>query len=141
LRHEVCSFMSRSMDACLPPDVSAREAPTLEQRRATFGKYEVISKLGAGGMADVFLAVTRDALQLDKLVVLKLVRSDCADTVAMLVDEARLSVRLKHPSIVHAYEAGAIDGRYFLALEFLEGQSLMRLADHPKAAEIAPELR
>jgi len=80
-------------------------------------------------MADVFLAVRRDALQEDKLVI-KQLRADVAedeDFRAMFMDEARLAVRLVHPNVVRTFEAGKEDGRCFIAMEFLDGQPLSRV--------------
>jgi serine/threonine-protein kinase len=107
------------------------------------GKYLVFAKLGAGGMAEVFLAVARGSLDVNKLVVVKrLLRRDAAEgadmTVAaeederervrMFVDEGRLSVRLNHPNVVQTHEVVEHDGEYFLAMEYLEGQPLSRVA-------------
>ena len=48
----------------------------------------------------------------------------------MFLDEARLAARLNHPNIVHTYEVGETDG-YFIAMEYLEGQSLQALLTAP----------
>lgn len=96
----------------------------------TFGKYQLLAGLGQGGMADVILAVAKGPAGLHKLSVLKRLRCHLADDpefVTMLVDEARLAARLNHPNIVHTHEVGEVDGRFFIAMEYLEGQSLARL--------------
>ncbi len=97
---------------------------------ASFGKYKLFASLGRGGMADVFLAVARGPLGFNKLVVVKRLRTTLADDESflnMFLDEARLAARLNHPNVVHTYEVGEQDGSYFIAMEYLEGQSLNRV--------------
>ncbi len=107
---------------------------------ATLGKYQLVAELGRGGMADVFLAVARGKVGLGftKLVVIKRLRehlANDADFVAMLVDEARIAARLNHPNVVQMLEIDEVDGEYFLAMEYLDGQPfrriLQRKADMP----------
>jgi len=81
-------------------------------------------------MADVILALAQGPVGFNKLVVIKRLRAHLAEDpefVAMLVDEARLAARLNHPNIVHTNEVGEIDGRFFIAMEHLEGQPLVRM--------------
>jgi serine/threonine-protein kinase len=97
-----------------------------------FGKYRLIAELGQGGMATVFLAIAEgpEGLGFSKLVVVKRLRGEFVDDpefVGMLVDEARLAARLNHPNAVQTYEIGEVNGNYFIAMEFLEGQSLSRI--------------
>ena len=99
---------------------------------ATLGKYQLVAELGRGGMADVFLAVARGKVGLGftKLVVIKRLRehlANDADFVAMLVDEARIAARLNHPNVVAMLEIDEVDGEYFLAMEYLDGQPLRRI--------------
>lgn len=96
-----------------------------------FGKYRLIASLGQGGMANVYLAVVLGPAGFNKLLVVKALREDVLgnseEFVHMFLDEARLSARLNHPNIVQTYEIGQADGRYFIAMEYLEGQP-MRVA-------------
>jgi serine/threonine protein kinase len=97
---------------------------------ATFGKYHLFASLGRGGMADVFLSVARGPMGFNKLAVIKRLRANLADDPAfrtMFLDEARLAARLNHPNVVHTYEVGEQDGSYFIAMEYLEGQSLNKV--------------
>jgi Na+/proline symporter/serine/threonine protein kinase len=110
-----------------------------------FGKYQLIGSLGRGGMADVFLARSRDPMDFNKLVVVKRLRTiDGSDAgfVDMFLDEARLSARLTHPNIVQTYEVGECDGSYYIAMQFLEGQPLVKLAEHQHASgeRLAPAI-
>ena len=94
----------------------------------TLGKYVPIARLGSGGMAEVFLAVARGPVRFNKLAVVKRLRnSDDPVQVEMFLDEARLAARLNHANIVHTYEVGEAQGKYFIAMEYLEGQSLHAL--------------
>jgi serine/threonine-protein kinase len=89
------------------------------------GKYTPLARLGNGGMADVFLAVARGPMGFNKLTVVKRLRNSEENThIQMFLDEARLAARLNHPNIVHTYEVGEVGGKFFLAMEYLEGQSL-----------------
>jgi serine/threonine-protein kinase len=106
---------------------------------ATLGKYQLIAELGRGGMADVFLAVARGkaGLGFSKLVVIKRLRehlANDADFVAMLVDEARIAARLNHPNVVQMLEIDEVDGEYFLAMEYLDGQPLRRVLQRGEKA-------
>lgn len=99
-----------------------------------FSKYRLLARLGSGGMAEVFLAVTGNPAGFNKLQVLKVLRSDLpeqerADFARMFHDEARLAARLSHPNIVQSHEVGSEEGHDFIAMEFLEGQPLSHLQE------------
>ena len=92
-------------------------------------------------MADVFLAVASGpaGLGFSKLVVIKRLREHLANDpefVGMLVDEARIAARLNHPNVVQTIEIGEADGQYFLAMEYLEGQSLRRIMNKAAASPL-----
>jgi serine/threonine-protein kinase len=95
---------------------------------SALGKYSLIASLGQGGMAKVYLALMAGPGGFNKLLVVKALREDVHqgsdDFVQMFLDEARLAARLNHPNIVQTYEVGESDGRYFIAMEYLEGQAL-----------------
>ncbi len=91
------------------------------------GKYLPIFQLGRGGMADVILALVQGPGGFNKLQVVKQLRGELAaepEFTAMFLDEARLSARINHPNVVQTHEVG-FDGRhYFIAMEYLEGETL-----------------
>ncbi|APR84855.1 serine/threonine protein kinase [Minicystis rosea] len=96
----------------------------------SLGKYRLIAELGHGGMAEVFLAVVRGPAGFNKLVVIKQIRPQLAEDpefLGMFLDEARLAARLSHPNVVQTNEVGQEDERYFIAMEYLEGQPLNRV--------------
>jgi serine/threonine protein kinase len=110
--------------------------PPAGARTGSFGKYDLCAKLGAGGQAEVFLALMRGQAGFNKLVVIKKLRAVEGDdpmVVSRFLDEARVAARLNHPNIVHTYEVGEDDGEYFIAMEYLEGQPMNRLARSPIA--------
>jgi serine/threonine-protein kinase len=97
---------------------------------SVFGKYQLFASLGRGGMADVFLAVARGQMGFNKLAVVKRLKPALAEETAfrtMFLDEARLAARLSHPNIVNTYDVGEQYGVYFIAMEYLEGQSLNKV--------------
>jgi len=94
----------------------------------TLGRYELVRPIGRGGMAEVHLAVQRGPAGFEKLVVIKLVHEHLASQrpfVEMLLDEARHAALIKHPNVVDIYELGEEAGRYFIAMEYLEGEPLL----------------
>jgi len=91
------------------------------------GRYEIRSKIGAGGMGEVYLA--RDT-KLDRRVALKILPADVAaqrDRMDRFVREAKAAAALNHPNIAHVYEIDEADGHHFIAMEFVEGQTLREL--------------
>lgn len=99
----------------------------------TVGKYELVQRLGSGGMAEVWRATVRGAAGFRKEVALKMIRREWAEDsqfVDMFVDEARLSAQLTHPNIVATLDFGRSGGRYYLALEMVEGATLRSCLHH-----------
>jgi len=79
-------------------------------------------------MAEVQLALQRGPAGFEKLVVVKLVHANLAsqkDFVEMLLDEARVAALVKHPNVVDIYDLGEANGRFFIAMEYLEGEPLL----------------
>ena len=89
-----------------------------------------MAELGRGGMSEVYLAVVAGPAGFNKLVVIKLIKGELAedpDFISMFLEEARLSARLSHPNVVQTNEVGEFGGRYFIAMEYLEGQPYSRI--------------
>lgn len=101
--------------------------PPQEPGRRKLGRYELIARIGEGGMAEVHLARQRGPMHFEKLVVVKTVHPRLAsrpDLVAMLLEEARIAALLKHPNVIDIYDLGEADGTFFIAMEYLEGEAL-----------------
>ncbi len=92
-----------------------------------FGRYLVRSRLGTGGMAEVFLAEAVDELGDQINVALKLVKQGVSEEA--FADEADLMGLLHHPNLVQRLEVGIAFGRPFIAMEFLVGGDLRELMD------------
>src|ERR1043165_4078520 len=79
-------------------------------------------------MAEVQLALQRGPAGFEKLVVVKLVHASLSSQKAfvdMLLDEARVAALVKHPNVVDIYDLGQAEGRFFIAMEYLEGEPLL----------------
>ena len=102
------------------------------QPGAALAHYQVLSLLGAGGMGEVFLAEdTRLRRKVALKVLLPEVASD-SERLARFLQEARLASALNHPNAAHIYEIGDAGGSHFLAMEYIEGETLeSRLTGDP----------
>jgi beta-lactam-binding protein with PASTA domain len=90
-------------------------------------RYKLVSRLGSGGMADVFLAEDE---QLGRKVALKLLYPRFAEDpgfVERFRREAQAAAGLQHPNVVSVYDRGSYDGTYYIAMEYLPGRSLKQL--------------
>ncbi len=99
------------------------------------GRYRLVRRLGAGGMADVFRAELVGAEGITRDLVVKRILpslSNDAEAVAMFVEEARIAARLHHPNVVQVYEFGRSGDRYFLAMELVDGCDLAALLRHER---------
>ncbi len=94
------------------------------------GPYLLISKLGEGGMAEVFKAVKQGPDGFEKPVALKRILPHLADNesfIHMLSAEARLAAKLDHPNLVHVSDFFAHENTYLIALEYIAGHNLRRV--------------
>lgn len=110
--------------------------------RTLKGRFHVLSQLGEGGMGTVYLA---EQLSIGRKVALKVLQADCArDTefVRRFRDEARAAASVKHRNvtIIHDYDQ-AEDGSLFIAMEYLEGQSLAEVIRQEGAMGVARVVR
>ncbi len=95
-----------------------------------FGRFELLSKLATGGMAQVYLARERGMAGMSRHVVIKRILPHLAerpDFVEMFLREGRIIARLNHPNVVQIYDIGKEQERYFLALEYIHGVTLREL--------------
>ena len=97
-------------------------APDLTGR--TLGEFQILRRLGQGGMGQVYLA---EQVSLKRKVALKILRSDLAANPTSLQrfrSEAAAIARATHANIVQVYDIRESDGIYFMALEYVEGRNL-----------------
>lgn len=91
---------------------------------STLAHYTIISKLGAGGMGEVYLA---QDTKLDRKVALKILTADIAsnrDRMERFIREAKSAAALSHPNIAQVFEIGENEGTHYIAMEFIDGQTL-----------------
>jgi hypothetical protein len=106
-----------------PPD--ERPEPDLSGRR--IGDYQLLRRLGRGGMAEVYLA---EQLSLRRQVALKVLKTNLARDEAYIrrfQNEAQAAAKLVHANIVQIYEVGCADGTYYISQEYVPGQNLKQL--------------
>src|SRR6516162_11777935 len=104
---------------------------------ASHGRYTILGKLADGGMAEIFLGVQHGAEGFQKTVVMKRILTQfSADPQFrnMLLDEAHISMSLQHSNIAQVLDLGVAGGRYFLALELVDGWDLERILHRAHAA-------
>jgi serine/threonine protein kinase len=95
-----------------------------------FGKYCLLERISVGGMAEVFRAKPLPAEETGKMLALKRILPHLAEDeefITMFVDEAKLTVQLKHPNIVETYELGNFQGSYYIVMEYIAGADVLTL--------------
>ena len=101
------------------------------------GPYKVLSPLGSGGMGEVYLA---EDTRLHRKVALKILPTNLAsdrNRMSRFNQEAMAAAALNHPNIAHIYEIGAADGVHFIAMEYIDGDTLRhRINEGTKLLEI-----
>src|SRR5207302_7034429 len=99
----------------------------LWQPGVSVGRYMLLGRLASGGMAEIWLANQVGMRGFQKLVVIKRILdaySQDPDFVEMFLDEARIAAQLSHPNIVQIFDLGEHGGAYYIAMEYLAGESL-----------------
>ena len=101
-----------------------------EQPVQTIGRYQLLAHLASGGMAEIYLARQTGIGGFEKLVVVKKILPNLAREkvfVEMFLDEAVIAAQLNHPNVVQIYDLGQSGSDYYIAMEYLEGESLGHL--------------
>jgi eukaryotic-like serine/threonine-protein kinase len=94
---------------------------------ARIGRYHLLQKLGAGGMAEIFQALCEEPSGERKQVVIKRLFAHYAanpTSLRLFQDEARVGAGLSHPNVVHVHEIGCEDGWWYIAMELVRGHDL-----------------
>jgi serine/threonine protein kinase len=100
-----------------------------------FGKYVLLEKLAAGGMAEVYLAKSTGASGINKFVAIKRILpqySDHPEFIDMFKEEAKIAVNLNHGNVVSIFDFGVEKQQFFLVMEYVEGQNLRQILNHLK---------
>ena len=105
---------------------------------ATIGRWEIIKRLGSGGMADVYLARARGEAGFAKQVAVKVMHPHLARNeraVEHFLDEARLAAQISHPNVVQIQDLGKIGNDYVIVMDYVDGIDLERLLAAARAAQ------
>jgi serine/threonine-protein kinase len=98
--------------------------------RRRVGRYELLQRLGHGGMATVFLSRASGTAGFEKLMAVKVIHPHLAsepEFVEMFLDEARIAARIHHPHVVEILDLGREEGVFFMVMEYVEGETLASL--------------
>ena len=99
-------------------------------------RYEIIDKVGSGGMADVYKAKCH---RLNRYVAIKILKAEfSSDTgfVQKFRAEAQSVAGLSHPNIVSVYDVGDDDGLHYIVMELVEGITLKRFIERKKGLDV-----
>ena len=126
------------------------EEPTIDMTTTSavtmIGRYTLVSRIGLGGMAEIFAAVTTGEGNFRRPVVIKRLRPELTadpNAVAQFCDEANLLSALHHPNIVAVHDFGRWQNQFFLAEEYVPGRDLGRLVAQSLARDqqaLPPEI-
>ena len=97
-----------------------------------FGRYELVERIGEGGMSDIYAATMRGAKGFERLLVVKRLKRELSGNpaaVEQFIDEARLGSLLSHPNIVQIYDFGEADDGYFMAMEYVAGRNMSQIVE------------
>ena len=114
---------------------------------STFGRYQLLELIAKGGMAEVFKAKLSAAAGAEKLLCIKRILPDLSrnsDFMSLFISEAKIALPLNHGNITQVFDFGEIDGVYYLAMEYINGQNLNltleRLRDGNKNLDVTAAL-
>lgn len=106
-----------------------------------FGNYTLLERIATGGMAEVWRARVHGMAGFEKILVIKRILDHLGkddEFVRLFIDEARIAVSLLHVNIVQVFELGEVDGAYFIAMEYVHGLDLARLASRSRKVGAFP---
>src|SRR5918993_1417238 len=102
----------------------------------TLSHYRIVSKIGAGGMGEVYSA---HDTRLDRKVAIKFLHEEFskdADKLRRFIQEAKAASALNHPNILTVHEIGEVDGKNYIAAEFIEGMTLREYLLHKESLQL-----
>jgi serine/threonine-protein kinase len=101
-----------------------------------FGRYELLRKIATGGMGQVYLARQKGPVGFEKLMVVKRILPHLAEEdqfIEMFFDEARIAAHLNHPNIAQIFDLGDVDGTFYIAMEYVNGESLKQVMNRVRS--------
>ena len=106
------------------------------EANTTLSHYRIVSKIGAGGMGEVYLA---QDTRLDRKVAIKFLNEEFskdADKLGRFIQEAKAASALNHPNILTVYEVGEVDGKNYIATELIDGETLRDHLSHKESLQL-----
>jgi serine/threonine protein kinase/tetratricopeptide (TPR) repeat protein len=103
---------------------------------SSLSHYRIVSKIGAGGMGEVYSA---QDTKLDRKVAIKFLHEEFskdADKLGRFIQEAKAASALNHPNILTVYEIGEVDGKNYIATELIDGQTLREHLSHKESLQL-----
>lgn len=107
----------------------------MSQNYEQFGKYLLLEKIAAGGMAEIYLARSGAANGLNKFFAIKRILpqfSTNQDFVAMFKEEAKVAINLNHSNVVSIFDFGIEAGQFYLVMDYMEGRNLRQIINELK---------
>jgi serine/threonine protein kinase len=104
----------------------------------TFGNYLLLKKIGTGGMAELYLARQNGVRGFERVLAIKRILphlTEDGDFIEMFINEAKLAAQITHPHVAQVYDFGAVDGVYYMAMEYVMGKSLSYVLSAGKKRE------
>src|SRR5450432_3860028 len=120
--------------------VTAGPPQGTSERGTASSQYDLLARLAAGRMAEIFLARANSLAGFERYVVLKRIRPERGDDarwVAMFLDEARLAAQLQHPNIAQVFDLGQIGADYFYTMEYVHGKDVLEILSHRGRLDVA----
>jgi serine/threonine protein kinase len=117
------------------PDVTDDDLPR------PFGSYLLLQNFARGGMGDVYLAKSGGIAGLERVCVLKKLRSELTrdrEYVTRFIDEARVVVTLNHANICNVFDVGRVESEYYLAMEYVSGRDVRAFQERCRKLEVMP---
>ncbi|HZR45348.1 MAG TPA: serine/threonine-protein kinase, partial [Candidatus Manganitrophaceae bacterium] len=102
-------------------------SPSTLNTTEIFGNYLLLKKIGAGGMAELYLARQNGVMGFERVLAIKRILphlTEDADFIEMFINEAKLAAQITHPHVAQVYDFGAVGGIYYMAMEYVMGKSL-----------------
>ena len=111
-------------------DATPIASPESTTMRRAIGRYEIVQRLGHGGMATVYLGRATGSAGFEKLVAIKVIHPHLAaepEFVEMFLEEARIAAKIQSPHVAGILDLGQDEGHYYMVMEYIDGETLSGL--------------